>query len=428
LTDVLQIDALAYGGNGIGRQTDGKAVFVPYSAPGDQLLWRPARVRKRHIEAELVELLIPGEGRCDPVCPVFGQCGGCQWQHLTYPRQLHWKQRFLADALERHAGLAEVALLPAVGSADPWHYRNRAQFKCHVTADGPLVGFYRRGSHFVIPILHCPILRPEINQSLDFLRQLLESSAQPDKIPQLDVAVGDDGAVRVVCHFIGPVDRHWQAWAIGLADERGYGLFLQQGRKSTLQRLSGPEDLRLQVDQPPMTLGFGPGGFAQVNSGQNRRLVDAVVALAALRGSERLLDLFCGMGNFSLPLARRSSRLTGVEDYPASIARAEANARLNRIDNVDFLVADAAAFMATVEQRYELVLLDPPRVGAGREVVQALLRLNPERIIYISCDPMTLARDLALLLRHSYRVVSSQVFDLFPQTYHLESVTLLERR
>lgn len=428
MNGVLQIDALAYGGNGIGRQEDGRAVFVPYSVPGDQLLWRSVKVKKRHIEAELVELIQPGDGRCEPACPVFGRCGGCQWQQLTYPRQLNWKQHFLADALERHADLTGVAFLPAVASTDPWNYRNRAQFKCYVTAEGPLIGFYRRGSHHVIPINHCPILRPEINQSLDFLQQLLKASAHPDKLPQLDVAVGDDGAVRIVCHHIGPAERGWQTRAISLADERNFGLFLQQGRKSTLLRLSGPEDLQLQVDRPPITLGFGPGGFAQVNSEQNRKLVDAVVALAALRGNERVLDLFCGMGNFSLPLARRSSRLTGVENYPDSIARAKANARLNQIDNVEFLVADAAAFMATAELQYDLVLLDPPRVGAGREVVQALLRLSPERIIYISCDPITLARDLAPLLQQSYRVVSSQVFDLFPQTYHLESVTLLERR
>jgi 23S rRNA (uracil1939-C5)-methyltransferase len=185
--------------------------------------------------------------------------------------------------------------------------------------------------------------------------------------------------------------------------------------------------LQLWVDEPPLILNYGPGGFAQVNSEQNRRLVQAVVDAAALQGSEEVLELYCGMGNFSLPLARRCRRLVGIEDFPVSIEKARANAALNKITNASFEVADAAAYLSRSQQPFDLVLLGPPRTGAGREVVQSLLRNPPRRIVFVSCDPLTLVRDLGPLFGQGYRLVNSRPFDLFPQTYHLESVTLLER-
>jgi 23S rRNA (uracil1939-C5)-methyltransferase len=422
----LVIDALAYGGNGVGRH-QGKAVFLPWTLPGDRISWRPLKERKNYFEGEVVSLLAAGPGRCEPRCPLFGRCGGCQWQHVTYAQQLSWKQRFLQDALTRHAGLVDPNVIPTTGSEPPWNYRNRVQFKCQATQAGVVIGFYRRGSHHVINVEQCPIAHPGINAALDFLRELVASAPTPDRIPQLDVGVGDDDSVRVVIHCIGPVAADWLTSISASARQRQYGLFLQQGRKSVLRRLAGQTDLQLRVDQPPLILNYGPGGFAQVNSEQNRKLVQAVVEAAALRGGEEVLELFCGMGNFSLALARRCRRLVGVEDFPVSIEKARANAALNGISNVSFAVADAAAYLSRRQQPFDLVVLDPPRTGASREVVQSLLQLAPKRIVYVSCDPMTLARDLGPLLGHGYQLLRSHPFDLFPQTYHLESVTLLER-
>jgi 23S rRNA (uracil1939-C5)-methyltransferase len=422
----LVVDALAYGGNGVGRH-HGKAVFLPLTLPGDRVVWRPVKEKKNFFEGEVVRLLEAGPGRCEPRCPLFGRCGGCQWQHVPYAQQLSWKRQFLRDALIRHAGQADPDVLPVTGSEPPWHYRNRVQFKCLVTPDGPMIGFYRRGSHYVINVANCPIAHPGINATIGFLHELVSSSPTPDKIPQLDVGVGDDDAVRIVCHSIGPVAEDWLNFISASARQHHYALYLQQGRKSALRQLAGPSDLQLWVDEPPLILNYGPGGFAQVNSEQNRRLVQAVVDAAALQGSEEVLELYCGMGNFSLPLARRCRRLVGIEDFPVSIEKARANAALNKITNASFEVADAAAYLSRSQQPFDLVLLDPPRTGAGREVVQSLLRNPPRRIVFVSCDPLTLVRDLGPLFGQGYRLVNSRPFDLFPQTYHLESVTLLER-
>jgi len=428
LNNVLTIDALAFGGNGVGRRSDGKAVFVPFTVPGDRVTWRARLEKKRHVEAELIEIVSPGEARRQPACPLFGRCGGCQWQHLDYSRQLRWKQQLLSDALLRHARLESAEVTPTVGSAHQWNYRNRVQFKCHVSSEGPVIGFYRRGSHYVIPVESCPIAHTEINQSLAFLRELLETSPTPERIPQIDVAVGDNAAVQVICHHVDAADPGWLKSVSGRAEAQNYALFLQQGRKATLMHLSGAAELVLEVDRPRLSLGCAPGGFAQVNSSQNRRLVDALVVAAGLSGSERVLDLFCGMGNFSLPLARRAGSLVGVEDFSLSIDRALDNALRNRLTNVEFLVADAAKYLARTHRPFDLVVLDPPRPGAGKEVVRALQRIAPARILYVSCDPLTLSRDLAALLHNDYRLIESQPFDLFPQTYHIESLSLLERR
>lgn len=422
----LLIESLAHGGNGVGRW-QGKAVFVPLSLPGDQVRWRPLREKKRYIEAELVAVEQPGPGRIEPRCPYFGQCGGCQWQHLEYVQQLRWKQQLLEDALVRHARIESPPLQPIVASPQPWQYRNRIQLKCYKAASGPVLGFYRRGSHYVIDVESCPIAYPRLNEGLKLARQILQSAPAPATIPQFDLAVGDDDTLQLICHQLGNAAADWCASMVRQAEAAGVALLLQQGRKSTLTTLAGTANLRLRVDDPPLWLEAPPGGFAQINSEQNRRLVEAVLQLADLSGGERLLDVYCGMGNFSLPLARRAAEVVGVEGYAPAIGQARLNAAGNGLTNVRFHAADAAEFMAAQGEPFDLVVLDPPRTGADREVVRSLLRLAPPRIIYVSCDPITLARDLSILLNNGYRLQSSQAFDLFPQTYHLESVSLLVR-
>ncbi len=423
----LQIEALAFGGSGVGRH-QGQVVFVPATAPGDVIRCRILREKKRFAEGEVGAVLEPSPQRRAPLCPVFGQCGGCQWQHLDYPVQSVWKERLFVDTLQRHARVDPGAIRPMAAAPQEWGYRSRAQFKCRQTDHGFVMGFFRRGSHFVIDLQTCPILHPRLNAVLHLFRQVLPQSPCPTQIPQVDVAVGDDLQVRVVVHFIGadagPLAAFLQPWA----REHGFSLFLQTGRKETLQHLWGEEDLTVEVGAPPLHLAYGPGGFAQVNLEQNRTLVAAVVEAAGLQGTERVLDLYCGMGNFSLPLARQAREVVGVEDYPLSIAKACQNARTAGISNAHFYAetAEGAARRYAGQTGFDLVTLDPPRSGAFA-VVKELARLRPPRIHYISCDPATLARDLLILLHAGYALEWSRPFDLFPQTYHTESLTLLCR-
>jgi 23S rRNA (uracil1939-C5)-methyltransferase len=426
MSERLCIDALAFGGSGVGR-LDGKAVFVPLTAPGDQIRCRIVQDRKRYAEAEMIELLEAAPQRRVPPCPVFGDCGGCQWQHLPYGEQCRWKERIFAETLQRQARIEASVLRPLVPAPDEWGYRSRVQFKCRQTEGGFVMGFYRRGTHYVIDVASCPIAAPRLNEVLALFRRWLPESSCPQLVPQADMEVDDEGRVRVTVHALGPAGPALAEYLRPLAEQAGISLYMQFGRKETLLQVCGEEALHiLPLGAGSLRLAYGAGGFAQINLEQNRQLVREVCSAAALTGREKVLDLFCGMGNFSLPLALQAGEVVGIENYAPAIRQAELNARANGLNHTRFQSrpAEAAIRDVTAAKAFDLVVLDPPRTGAY-EVVRELVRLRPPRIIYVSCDPPTLARDLVPLLHGGYEVVSSRPFDLFPQTYHSESVTVL---
>lgn len=425
----LLIEALAYGGSGLGHH-DGKVVFVAGTAPGDRVRCRVSKAKKRFAEAQLEEVLQPSAERCPADCPVFGQCGGCQWQHLPYAEQCSWKEKIFADLLQRQAGIAKSYVRPLVAAPDPWHYRSRAQLKVRCVKGQLVMGFYRRGSHFIVDHRHCAILHPRLNESAKLFRRWLSSFHHAHRIPQLDLGVGDDGQVRAVLHYLDRQTAELKDFLRPLVAEAGIFLFVQTGRKATLQPVWGKEDLHIEVGEPTLQLAYGPGGFAQINLEQNRRLVKTVVDTVSLCGARRVLDLYCGMGNLSLPVAGQVDEVVGVEEFAPAIAKARLNAETNGIANAAFhrLPAEGAATSLTASSgSFDMVMLDPPRSGAY-EVVKELLTLRPRHILYVSCEPPTLARDLQPLLHGGYGLVWSRPYDLFPQTHHIESVTLLCRK
>jgi 23S rRNA (uracil1939-C5)-methyltransferase len=375
-----------------------------------------------------VKLLAPSPLRRQPPCPVFGACGGCQWQHLSYPEQGTWKERIFGEMLQRRCGVAAEVLRPLRAAPAEWGYRSRVQFKCRQTPQGFVLGFYRAGSHYVIDLDHCPITDPRINRIMQQLRPHLAASPFAALVPQLDLSVDDHGSVRGVLHFLGDDLQQATDYLRPVAEEGGFALFLQTGRKDTLRHVAGAEDLFVEAGDPPLALAYGPGGFAQVNLEQNRALVAEVVAAVQGIQADNILDLFCGMGNFSLPLAAGGARVLGVEDYAPAIAKARQNAQRHGLNRARFVVGPAQGAAARFQQDgpFDLVLLDPPRAGAA-EVMKDLVLARPPQVLYVSCDPATLVRDLSVLLKGGYRLVWSRPFDLFPQTYHVESVTLLER-
>ncbi len=427
----LEIESLAFGGNGVAR-FDGRVIFVRGAVPGDLVWARLLREKKRYAEAEAVRFEQESPQRCAPVCPVFGECGGCQWQMLPYAEQLRYKEQIFRDSLQRQCGVAAERISPILASPVAWHYRSRVQFKCRLLTDGRLaIGFYRPGSHFVIDIESCPVAAPAFNQLLPELRALLQHSPFAAQLSQIDMEIGDgggDGAqVRLVLHYAGKDAAGLAACLKPLQRTQSLALFLRSGSKSSLRHIGGPVELTIEVDSPALPLAYGAGGFAQINLAQNRRMVAEALRLAALKKEWRVLDLYCGMGNFSLPFARRVAKLVAVEEHAGSIAQGRLNARHNRLTNIDFIARPAQGAYAALggEKGFDLVLLDPPRCGA-KEVVADLLKQRVKRILYVSCDPMTLARDLKLLLAGGYRLIESRPLDMFPQTYHLESLTLLE--
>jgi 23S rRNA (uracil1939-C5)-methyltransferase len=431
----IRIEKMTFGGSGLGH-ADGKVCFVPFAAPGDLARVRVRTEKRSYMEGSLIELPEPSPSRVEPPCPVFGICGGCNWQHLPYEVQLEEKRKIFAEIMWRSARVDSDHILPVIPAPGPYGYRARIQLKVRSVHGEPHVGFYRNGSHFVVAVPgSCAIAHPAINRMLPEIHQLMRLFTEPDKIPQIDIAAGDDSATSAVFHYVGTDPK---AAAAFFKDHRHLlpscaGTFLQSGRKSSLQKIWGTDTLSYRIPKesltgiPEQNLSFASGGFSQINYSQNRALITAVLASLDLTGDERVLDIYCGNGNFSLPLASMCREVVGIEEYGPSITDALRNARENCLDNVRFRSVDAVAGVkdiAAAGDRFDVVLLDPPRTGAA-ELVRLIPEINPAKIVYVSCNPSTLARDIGILRGYGYSVASSQPVDMFPQTYHIESVTLL---
>jgi 23S rRNA (uracil1939-C5)-methyltransferase len=433
----VTIEKLTFGGSGLGH-AEGKACFVPFTAVGDTALVRITKNKKSYMEGELLHCTGPSALRIDPPCDVFGNCGGCCWQHLPYDVQVRTKQELFAEILGRTGRVAADVILPMIPASSPYGYRSRVQFKIRSIGGTLHLGFYRQGSHFVIDIPGgCGIANDRVNLIYRALFPLLATFPEPDRLPQIDVATGDGGDALLLFHYIGDRPDEIAAWLEESVPGRApvTGVFLQVGRKATMRKVWGkarvtytiPADLFPNL--PEMILSFRCGGFSQVNYLQNLALIKTVLAWADLRGTERVLDLFCGNGNFSLPLARFCADLVGIEDFEQSIEDAVTNARQNGISNARFRCMSAEnglRKLADAGEHFDIVLLDPPRTGA-LQAVRLIAGMSPSKIIYVSCDPPTLARDIAEIRKNGYEVAASRSFDMFPQTYHIESITLLQK-
>jgi len=434
---LVTIEKLAFGGSGMGR-LNGKVCFIPFTAPGDRGRVQIQAEKKSYSEGVLLECMAPSPDRVTPPCGVFGECGGCCWQHIRYSAQVEAKQQIFVEMLSRSVSAEPDVFLPAVPAPLPYGYRSRVQFKLRSVTGNLKFGFYRRGSHYVIDLPgKCRIARDGINLVREELCSMLERFPEPDKLPQIDVAAGESSGLLLLFHYIGENRKRIAAWLgesiPGCAGVTG--VFLQCGRKSSLQRVWGDDRVAYRVPSaaveglPDMELFFRCGGFSQVNYDQNRAMIRTVLEWAELKGNERILDLYCGNGNFSLPISRSCAEIIGVEEYGDSIEDAVSNARINDVLNARFIAGETDRGLSELiarGERFHLVLLDPPRTGA-REAVHLIPALEPEKIIYVSCDPATLARDLSILHGKGYRVAASRLVDMFPQTYHIESITLLTK-
>jgi len=435
--EVVTIDTLAFGGAGLGR-VDGKVCFVPFTAVGDTVRVRVVTEKKSYLEGDVLEYLVASPDRVSPPCPVFGICGGCSWQHLPYELQAQIKGDIFAETIMRATRIERSRILPILGAANPYGYRSRVQFKLRYVSGQLLMGFFRKGTHQVIDVPGgCAIANEHINSIFQQLRLLLRAFPDPETIPQIDVATGNAGDAVVLFHYNGDRHKEVSAWLAQKIPGRipVTGVFLQRGRKVTINKVWGDERVSysfpkdLVPEFPEMPLSFRVGGFSQVNFQQNTALIETALRWAELTGKERILDLFCGNGNFSLPLARYCAEVTGYEDYALSIEDAVTNSLRNTLSNTSFFCKDSTMGVLELARRgesFDLVLLDPPRTGA-LETVRVIPQVKPEKIIYVSCDPPTLARDLALLQKSGYEIVKSCPVDMFPQTYHIESITILRK-
>jgi 23S rRNA (uracil1939-C5)-methyltransferase len=430
--EVATVAALTHDGEGIVRQ--GKTVFVAGALPGESIRFRRTRHHRQHDEAELLEVLEPTAARVVPQCAHFGVCGGCALQHLAPEAQLEAKQTELRDNLERVGRVSpQEWLAPLRGPV--WNYRRRARLgaKFVIKKDRVVVGFRERLAPYVAEVQRCEVLSLPLGELIAPLAVMLNGLSIRHRIPQIEAAVADN-VVALVLRVLDPPTASDLARLREFAARHSVRFYLQAGGLDSVLPLDSDagEPLRYGLPQFDLQLEFTPTDFVQINAQINEALVSRAVELLDLTPGASVLDLFCGIGNFTLALARRAGRVVGVEGEQGLVERARHNARLNDISNAQFHVADlgqtAEPGLPWLTDNYTHVLLDPPRAGA-LEVLATVSRLNPQRVLYISCHPGSLARDLGLLVHeHGMNLVAAGVLDMFPHTTHVESLALLEPR
>ncbi len=424
---VATIVDLTHDGVGV-ADIDGRRVFVADALPGERVELVPRKRRRKLQEADLLRVVEPSPSRVVPPCEYFGRCGGCALQHLAHDAQVELKQRVVAETLKRIGRVEPEEWLPPVISK-PWNYRRRARLGVkYVAGKGRvLVGFRERAGPYITDMRHCRVLLQPLDGLLGALSELIEHSSLKERLPQIEAAVADDAVALVFRVLAEPTAADTEAFR-AFGERHGIDVYWQRGGPGTVAPLGNARPLRYRLADFDLTFEFSPTDFVQVNPGINAELVATALRLAAVEPTDRVLDLFCGLGNFSLPLARRCGELLGVEGEAGLVARAVRNAALNGITNARFITADLmASDWSFYREPWDVVLLDPPRTGAEAPVAE-LHRSSPRRIVYVSCHPATLARDAQVLVeRHGYKLRVARVFDMFPHTHHVEALALFTR-
>ena len=427
----IQILDLSHDGRGVARRDDGKAVFVAGALPGETVLAEQTARSRRFDEARTLEVLEASPERVEPRCPHFGTCGGCVLQHLAEDRQILAKQRVLLENLERIGKVEPRRVLPPL-TADSWGYRRKGRFSVRRVdkKDKTLVGFREQDPRFVADLSVCHTTIPGIGLKVQALSALVDSLQAREHIPQIEFIAGEAAIALTVRHLAPLVDADREALA-AFGREHGFSIFLQPKGPDSVHPLQGEAPaLSFRLAQWDLELAFEPLDFIQVNARLNDRMIALALELLDAQPGERVLDLFCGLGNFTLPLARGAAEVVGVEGDAGLVSRARANAQRNGLANAQFFAADLTQDQRGtpwMRQGFHKLLLDPPRSGAD-EVLRQLPLQGIDRIVYVSCHPGSLARDAGFLVHErGYRLVAAGVMDMFPHTAHVESIALFER-
>lgn len=418
----LKIESMAFRGYGVAR-IDGQVLFVPHSVVGDQGWVKVIQKKKGYAIGRLIKLIKPSPFRSDPVCPLFGQCGGCQWQHIHHPAQIDLKKEILREILIKLAGLKEVPSIEGQPSPQSYGYRSRVQLK----VEGKAIGYYRERSHHLVNVDRCPISHPLINQILSLLQKESTSLSQVKEI-RINVSPVEGKGVlllhptsfhqRMKDHLNDLLKAHPVLKGIAVVSKGGSVFLGDPHLNFTISLTQGQE-------RREFWLRASAKSFSQVNLEMNQILIEMVLQFSGVRKDENVLDLYAGVGNFTLPLALLSKESWGIEENPSAVEDARFNKERNRVTNGNLLhgrVEDILPHWAG--PRPQLVILDPPRRG-GKAILDQVVRLKPERVIYVSCEPTTFSRDLRLFSEAGYQLQKLGLIDMFPQTYHMEVIGLL---
>ncbi|MDH4106682.1 MAG: 23S rRNA (uracil(1939)-C(5))-methyltransferase RlmD [Gammaproteobacteria bacterium] len=435
--EIAVIAAVTHDGRGI-TEVSGKKVFVAGALAGERVRFLRRKLHRKYDEAELLEVLDASPSRIEPRCAAFGRCGGCSMQHVSEENQREIKEQALRDSLERVGRVSPARWLPAlyVGGEDgSWHYRRRARLAVKdVPGKGRvLVGFRERHAPYITDMHRCEVLARPVDSLIDPLSELVAGLSIRSRLPQIEVAVADN-AVELVFRVLDPPTEDDRRSFAAFARSHGIRVSLQPGGLDSVEPLwpeAPREPLYYALDDHRVRVEFRPVDFVQINASINRSMVNAAIEYLEVEPGHRVLDLFCGIGNFTLPLARRAASVVGVEGEGQQVERARANAGINRIGNAEFIRADLFALSGDepwLVAGCDRMLLDPARTGAF-EVAQLIRVPAPSRIVYVSCHPGTLARDAGELVHNGgYRLLSAGIIDMFPHTNHVESIAVFEKK
>src|SRR3990170_101562 len=421
----VTVEKLVYGGKGLGRLGTGQTVFVSGALPEERALVRIRRKRKGILEADLVNVITPSKDRITSLCVGEKQCTGATWAHIAYPAQLAFKQEILLDSLKRIGGMEPKRLLPIIPSPRTDHYRLRTQFNVRTSGGAQKIGFFRQGSYDLIEVEDAFLIHPLINKVLKGIRALTDGLPQLKEIHINATPAGEAHILLFSEQKSYPaMDDFFSALRKAVPEVIGITGFADRKKIFAL----GKNRLTLEIEG--LTLRATEGNFYQVNWEQNRNMVQTVLDFAGLKGKETVLDLYCGIGNFSLPLSKKAGTVIGIESGYSSIEDAKVNAERNGVANAEFIADDMEKGLKTLIQRKmraDVIVLDPPRAGATLKVAERVLAFVPNKIVYVSCNPSTLARDLKYFHLFGFRLDRLQPIDMFPYTYHIECVAEMVR-
>lgn len=427
----LKIESLTHDGRGVGR-IDGKPVFVHGTLPDEDITFEYTEVRRDYAEGKLLEVLAAATSREVPLCKHYGVCGGCSFQHVKDVEQIRIKQGLLLDQFQRIGKLHQFPTFePLTGPC--WGYRQKARLGVkYVAKKGKvLVGFRERSSPFIAEIDQCPVLDPRVGSKLGQIADLIQGLSIRDRLPQIEVACSDD-SVALVFRILEDLTAEDVDRLTRFAEEEGFSILMQRGGPDTVVPLipNVSADLHYKIPDSSVEFTFKATDFTQVNSAINQKMVARVMALLDPKPTDVILDLFCGIGNFTLPLGRKAAEVVGIEGSREAVERAELNAHRNGLQNASFFVADLTKPVdgePWANRKFDKILLDPSRAGA-LEILERIPAWAAHRIVYVSCNPSTLARDAGVLVHdHGYQLKGAGVMDMFPQTAHVESLALFEK-
>jgi 23S rRNA (uracil1939-C5)-methyltransferase len=402
----LKFDKLTYGGDAMGRLPDGRAVFVPFGLPGEKVRIRLTQEKKNYARGEIVEILEPSPDRIEALCKHFGECGGCHYQNLSYEKQIIAKTEILNDQLKRIGKIENPPVQEMIAHPNPWNYRNHIQFSLD---EGGHLGFQQSNSNKVLPIAECHLPETPINE----VWPKLEFEPQTN-VERVSLRSSPDDGLLLVLESESPEPPELEIEA---------GISVTHVYQGNTVVIAGSDNIVMHVLDRDFKV--SASSFFQVHTVMAGKMVEHLLAKLPITRSTSLLDVYCGVGLFSAFFAPQCGHVIGIESSESSSEDFTVN--LDEFDNVDLYEGNAEDVIPHLEAKPDIVLVDPPRAGLDLAVVDGILKLNPAFVAYISCDPSTLARDAARLIKGGYKLKEVTPFDLFPQTYHIESISLFER-